>query len=610
MSVCVVVRHTYSFRNGVSVMLKVFQIAIACLCVLALASAAHATIITHDGTPVFQETFEGQIVDVRPSTGNVSPGPGNWTFTGGSVSDTATTFGPASLGPGAFQGTQYMEVVRVGDGGIYAGREIEPISTGQVHVEMMVFQDVNAINEGSVHFNAGSLSDTEGNNSGALLHVYSHQSGSILVYDTPGAFEGSSHFLQREGGGSLTYSLLQWQKWEFDIDLDAESYVVTVAGQTSVEEPLLQTDGTLKFFGTRGTFGPSLAYFDATDAVLVPPTSFEWAGTTPGNWDSSINWTPSGGPPGGADHDVTFGNLVSGGTVATDQTVTVNHVTFDNSNSYFIAGGGSVDLVQDPSGSTDPHIEVLSGSHEFQVKVNLAANTSVNGGANTLDFNNQIDLAGNSLTNSGSVNINHPVIDSVGGGSISSSGTLGTAGSTAIAGDLSSTGTLDFDLAGTHAAQSDAFSVTGVATLEGTVNVDLLDGFVPSSGVTLLHADGGVNTPSGLPTLTGTGVSGFSLSVINGTDLVLNLGGTNTDYDDSGLWDLGDLNLVLFNWQDVEANLPGIWVNQRPATVGLTSLNQVLFNWQQASSLAVVPEPDTLPLLVMACCGFLTYRRK
>jgi len=56
------------------------------------------------------------------------------------------------------------------------------------------------------------------------------------------------------------------------------------------------------------------------------------------------------------------------------------------------------------------------------------------------------------------------------------------------------------------------------------------------------------------------------------------------DFDDGGFWDLADLNLVLFNWQQSEANLPQEWINQRPATVGLDSLNLVLFNWQPDKS--------------------------
>ena len=80
------------------------------------------------------------------------------------------------------------------------------------------------------------------------------------------------------------------------------------------------------------------------------------------------------------------------------------------------------------------------------------------------------------------------------------------------------------------------------------------------------------------------------------------------DYDNDGTWNLGDLNLVLFNWQQNEGSLPAQWVNQRPAAVDLDSLNQVLFNWQQASSPATVPEP-TSGLLLMGLLAVVTQRR-
>ena len=77
--------------------------------------------------------------------------------------------------------------------------------------------------------------------------------------------------------------------------------------------------------------------------------------------------------------------------------------------------------------------------------------------------------------------------------------------------------------------------------------------------------------------------------------------GSSVDFNDSGVWDLPDLNLVLFNWQlpaadlPVELCFPECWVNQRPDTVGLDSLNLVLFNWQLPStSIAAVPEPSTV----------------
>lgn len=83
------------------------------------------------------------------------------------------------------------------------------------------------------------------------------------------------------------------------------------------------------------------------------------------------------------------------------------------------------------------------------------------------------------------------------------------------------------------------------------------------------------------------------------------------DYDDSGVVDVGDLNLVLFNWNEDASSLPATWINARPVggtLIGVEQLNPVLFNWGAPGSAAAVPEPNSLLLL---CCGLaVTVRRK
>ena len=94
-------------------------------------------------------------------------------------------------------------------------------------------------------------------------------------------------------------------------------------------------------------------------------------------------------------------------------------------------------------------------------------------------------------------------------------------------------------------------------------------------------------------------------------ELLVSLSQLLSDFNHDGLWNLPDLNLVLFNWQQNEASLPTEWVNQRPAIVGLESLNLVLFNWQQASnSLAAVPEPVSASMLVVAAVFGITMIRR
>ena len=65
----------------------------------------------------------------------------------------------------------------------------------------------------------------------------------------------------------------------------------------------------------------------------------------------------------------------------------------------------------------------------------------------------------------------------------------------------------------------------------------------------------------------------------------------SADYDGNSEVGLGDLNLVLFNWNVDGADLTSDWINQRPVAgtiVGLNQLNGVLFNW---GSIVVDPPP-------------------
>jgi len=80
------------------------------------------------------------------------------------------------------------------------------------------------------------------------------------------------------------------------------------------------------------------------------------------------------------------------------------------------------------------------------------------------------------------------------------------------------------------------------------------------------------------------------------------------DYNASGEVGLGDLNLVLFNWNS--PTVPATWVNQIPAgIVGLPELNGVLFNWGNTASVASIPEPAAGLLAVLGLLAIGIRRR-
>jgi len=81
--------------------------AMAVLCAVALTSTAEATWITADGTLEFQsDGFENDTVGTNPSATSV----GSWYLyeSGGN----GEVFGPASTGPGAFEGDNYLSIVK------------------------------------------------------------------------------------------------------------------------------------------------------------------------------------------------------------------------------------------------------------------------------------------------------------------------------------------------------------------------------------------------------------------------------------------------------------------------------------------------------------------
>jgi len=96
---------------------------------------------------------------------------------------------------------------------------------------------------------------------------------------------------------------------------------------------------------------------------------------------------------------------------------------------------------------------------------------------------------------------------------------------------------------------------------------------------------------------------------------LLILGGENPlipgDFNNSGEVDAGDLNLVLFNWDQPGSSLPSDWVNQVPSgNVGVLELNDVLFNWGSTGASATVPEPSALGSLLMGVAWLVFWKKR
>jgi hypothetical protein len=387
------------------------------------------------------------------------------------------------------------------------------------------------------------------------------------------------------------------------------------------------------------TSGMNFDNVSITEFSGVFEGTFQWDVDGPGSWNTGANWTltagtPSGNTPNGNDDAIFGSTITNGATVFTDSDVTVRSVQFDNSNSYNVSGLGTVNI--DQGANANGAISVVQGTHQFQANVALASNTTVDTSSGaTLEFNNRVDLGGNTLTKTGpgTADFNNRVTAGVGGTIDCQDGTCGGTGS--ISGNLTNStgtvapgnspgiltvdgnytqgagGTLALEIGGLVPGDDhDKLVVNGIATLDGTLDVTLINSFTLAGDMLfdVLDFNSVVNdfTTFNLPT-------GLVWNVSDGTLCFGNCVGGLTDYDNDGTWGLGDLNLVLFNWNEDGANLPPAWLNSRPGAgtlVGLPELNQVLFSWGQPGSLAAVPEPGAVILLGLGSLALLTTNRK
>jgi len=241
-------------------------ICLAVSCVLALGVTANANRITHNGVEVFSDDFEGQTVGFEPDSFSMS-GPGTWAIDG-SPNDIAKVTDAAD--PGAAQGSNYLHMQR-GDGK-YSARLIDEVNSGVVHVDMMVNQT-----EPGAMFNAGTAGgSTEGQVDGKQIFGLDARDSSHgnKFHITKGNYNNSAGYLQAAGGGDMSYVENKWQRYQFTIDLDNDTFSLNLDGVQSVSVPLNNTfdvngatEKSMNQFGVRmsGSDGAgSTVYMDAS----------------------------------------------------------------------------------------------------------------------------------------------------------------------------------------------------------------------------------------------------------------------------------------------------------------------------------------------------------
>ena len=474
--------------------------------VFALSPALLAVTISHNATTVFDENFQNQVLGETLVTDNISPD-GNFEEW---ITKVVGTGQVNSLGE--VMGTNVVGHIQATD-----------LPADQAEGRADFFDDVTS-GTLTVEFDGYIPSSVPATNVVQTQVRFEEADEGVPGSDDDIAFQlrwntMDNHLYWRPAAGGnvdtgVTFLRDTWQTYQFDYNFNGanpDSVVVAVDGNSSGALGTIIEDPTIDFVMFRVAQDGGELFFDRVgEPQFAPslPTSFSWAVDDSGNWGDADNWT-LGGPPDSGGHTAIFGNAIdSPQTVFTNAAVTVNSIQFENAFGYAVAGQGSVNLADDGGGGL-PSVSVAQGEHQFQAIVNLAANTSVDvAGGSTLIFNNALNLAGNNLTKTGTgemairndlvtgggtINIQEGTVSgngTVGGNVNNQGGTISpgnSPGVIAVEGDFAQgeQGTLHMELAGNVAgSQYDQFIVAGEASLAGTLEVSLLDGFEPQAGDT------------------------------------------------------------------------------------------------------------------------------
>jgi hypothetical protein len=391
-------------------------------------------------------------------------------------------------------------------------------------------------------------------------------------------------------------------------------------------------------------------FFELTLYESAAPTAGVWNVARGGDWNLASNWqtTPAGNVPNQNTINVTFGQSTSGpATVFTNSAVKAKSLTFDNDDQYAISGAGTITLEADAG---TPSIQVNAGSHEIQVGIAIASNATITAAPGTrLDFNNQFDhVAPNravAISGGGKVNFNNNINLPINGAvNVNSGGVFGgngrvngvlnnNAGGTVAPGTSAGTLTVDanyvqnasaalaIEIGGTAPGTFDRLMVGGLASLNGALNVSLINGFTPQASdmFQIVTAGGNLlgtfnNTPGGVLT---TSAGTFNVTYMGGANGFVRLsnfmpaaGGITGDFNNNGVVDAADYVLWRNGGMLENDPTPG----NDPADYNVWRMNFGRSSGGSAASLAAtVPEPaaSTLALVMFigACSMWPSPRR-
>ncbi|MFL6584104.1 MAG: autotransporter-associated beta strand repeat-containing protein [Chthoniobacterales bacterium] len=422
-----------------------------------------------------------------------------------------------------------------------AGGFVKTGSGTEILTNANTYSGGTTINGGTLQVNNTSGSGTGGgaltvNSGGTLSGLAANGFANAGTVSGNVTVNGGGKLLARSGttftfggltlnaGSSTTFQLGASTPLDIINITSPDAFSITGASTISVANLGSLAAGTYHLFDYTGTALSSIANLSLTSNsaggffyslsnnqtntsvdLVVSNVDAQWGNDASGNWSVSSNWTNNIAPNSVGGQANFLGLINQARTVTVDGAFTVGTMTFDNANSYTIAGDGvgGHGLTLDDNNAAK--INVLNGSHTITVPMTLANDLSV------------ITASGTSVTLGGAISETGGARNVLlsGSGSVTMDGTLSNTftGLTTLG-----SGTLNLN----KAPGSDAIGAGGLQINAGTTANLLASNQISDLATVLVSGtfNLGANSDT-IGALTGDG------SVITAAGTTLTIGGSN-----------------------------------------------------------------------------------